>query len=181
MSKPAANKVETGKEQALTPEEKQKLEVDSGTLYHNYRTVLPTKKFKKREEDMWPMVDLTTPNQKLKAMAQLKPHDEELGLFPTPDDLILWQQKITEQVMAMSDLTADVLDAISSMWLKKAKHPSDMVQVRVQDFLHLRGLLPKLSGTGRRGGYEEEQYKEIARHIAILNHTWITVFEMDIT
>jgi DNA-binding XRE family transcriptional regulator len=88
---------------------------------------------------------------------------------------------MAQEVMEMSDLTADVLDVISAIWLKRAAHPESTVWFTVDDFLRYRGLKPQKSGSGRRGGYKDAWRNEIARQVGILGDFWITVQQMEVT
>ncbi|MFQ5893161.1 MAG: helix-turn-helix domain-containing protein [Nitrospinota bacterium] len=157
------------------------LEVDNSLLYHKFRGVLAAGEFSTPEGEKWPAADLTSDRRTVRAVAQLKPDPVEVEPYLASPELAEWQDRMTRNVMAMDDQTADVLDIISAVWLRQADHPEAMANVTADDFLRCRGLLPKKSGTGRRGGYEEDQRKEIARHIGILSSTWITVAEMEVT
>ena len=97
------------------------------------------------------------------------------------DELIRWQRQMSDHVMEMDDLTADVFDIITGVWLRNAKSSEALVAISADDFLRLRGLKKQKSGTGRRGGYKDEWRRNIARHISILASTWIRVFEMEVT
>lgn len=78
------------------------------------------------------------------------------------------------------DIAADVFDIITARWLKEAKHYEAMVTLTADDILKERGLLPKISGDGCRGGYRENQRKDIQQKIDVLSYTWVTVDEMEI-
>lgn len=168
------------------PEEKgvspsPELEVINSLLYQRLREVLAAAEFFTHKGETWPAADLSTDNHRLRAVAQLRPPPVDVEPYLTGEELAQWQERMAQNVMAMDDLTADVLDIISAVWLRQADHHEAMANVTANDFLRFRGVLPKKSGTGRRGGYEDEQRKEIARHIAILSNTWISVAEMEIT
>jgi hypothetical protein len=137
------------------------------------------KKFSILEDGRWKTADLTTPSGKLRAIAQLRP-DPEKEPYLTDKQLAWWQKRMEELVMAMDDLTADVMDIVSVKWLCKAEYWQDVVDVTADDFLQMRGIQKHKSGTGRLGGYEEEQRREVSRHLCILSNTWITIIEMEI-
>src|SRR5208337_3023740 len=121
------------------------------------------------------------PSQKLKALAQLKPGPLDIEPYLADQDLLEWQERMSRAVMEMSDLTADVLDVISAVWLRQADHWESMVWFKADDFLQYRGLKPQKSGSGRRGGYKDEWRKEIAKQVGILSNAWITVHEMEVS
>jgi DNA-binding XRE family transcriptional regulator len=163
------------------PQRTEYLEVLSSHLYHNLRSAFATRKFLIPKEERWPVADLSGANKKLHASAQLRPNPKEVEPYLSTDELTLWREKMAKHMSTMDDLTADVFDIISAAWLKRAEHPEAMVTVTADEFLQYRGLQPKTSGTGRRGGYKKMQRQEIAHHIAILASTWVTVFTMDVT
>lgn len=155
------------------------LEVANSQLYQSFRNVLAERDFKIEEGEKWPVADLSNKNRSLRAIAIVRP-DPERTLISSSEQLTEWQSHMSEKVMAMDDLTADVFDIVTGKWLREASHYEAMVNVTVDDFLKIRGLRPKPGGSGGRGGYGEKQRKTIARHIDALSYTWIIVQEMDI-
>ncbi|MDD4238652.1 MAG: helix-turn-helix transcriptional regulator [Desulfotomaculaceae bacterium] len=157
------------------------LGVGNCLLYYRFREVLAISDFNIPEGERWPTANLTTGNRKLRAIVQLRPDPVDVEPYLSNTEIIAWQEQMSKNVMAMDDLTADVVDIISALWLKQASHHEDMATVTADDFLRVRGLKPQKNGAGRRGGYKGEWRQEIARHIAILANTWIVVAEMDVT
>lgn len=159
------------------------LEVDNSTLYHSFRMALArgAKVFSIPPDGTWPTADLTTRRQTIRAVAQLRPDPVETEPYLSGPQLTDWQTRMRDYVMSLDDLTADVLDVISAVWLRQVVHPDAMALLRADDFLRLRGLKPHKSGTGWRGGYKEESRLDIAHRIEALRNTWIRVLEMDVT
>ena len=157
------------------------LNIDSSALMHSLRLALAAKNFSAPEGERWPQTDLTTSSRKLKAVAQVKPDPVEEEPYLKESDLIEWKKQVAQVVMAMDDLTADVLDFISDVWLEQADHHGDMVTITADEFLRSRDLTPKMGGAGRRGGYHDSQRREFGRQIGVLSNTWIRVFERDVT
>lgn len=152
------------------------MEIANSQLYQSFRSTIVTGKLKIENMGLWPTADLSSKNRKLRATAHIRPDSQDMS---NHEDIVEWQALMSEKVMAMDDLTADVFDIIMGKWLKEAKHFEAMVNISIDDFLRMRGLKTKLGGSGRRGGYHENQRKEIARQIDALSYTWITVQEMD--
>jgi hypothetical protein len=150
------------------------VEVDNSYLYHKFRSSIASQDFKNSET--WPTAELSNDDDRLIAIAQLKPSIDENN----EQEIIEWKDKMVQSVMKMDDLTADVLDIISYLWLERSKDPDSLIYVTADDFLRCRGIKEKIGGSGRRGGYEETQRKEIAENIDILDKTWITVREMEL-
>jgi hypothetical protein len=155
------------------------LNVENSDLFHSLRSALAAKRFSIHEGERWPKADLITRN--LKAVAQLRPVPAEVEMYLADPEIVTWQGRMAQDVLAMDDLTADVLDIISAEWMKQAADPESMVILNTDDFLRHRGITLKKSGTGRRGGYHNHLRQEIGRHIEILANTWIRVFERTIT
>lgn len=159
------------------------ISVDNSPLYHFLRMALSngSKSFLTPPNGLWPTADLCSPRQSVKAFAQLKPHPTDVEPFLTGAQLAEWQARIAEYVMMLDDRTADVFDAISALWLSQATHPDMMANLHADNFLRLRGLQPHRNGQGRRGGYNDEDRRDIATRIETLKHTHVTVQEMDVT
>lgn len=157
-------------------------ETNSATLHYQTQKSLSTKNFDTAKGEHFPSADLSTPNKKLKAYAVLKPREKEISPYPNTEELTRWQNRISDLLLNMNDLTADVFDSISAIWLRQAKHYESMVTIKADDFLQFRGLKQKKGGNNsQRGGYEIEQRQAIAEQIEILSRTWIKVLEMEIT
>lgn len=154
------------------------LEVDNSLLYHKLRDAFAEKQFFIPEGTKWPTANLSSRSKSLNAVAQLKPDPAEACSF-TDQQIGEWQKRMAEAVMAMDDLTADVLDFICAAWLREAHHPEAMVTVTADDFLRLRALKPQKGGSGRRGGFKDELRRKVAKQIDVLSSTWITVLEME--
>lgn len=164
-----------------SPSGRRLLEVGNCLLYYRLRDSLAKSGFTIPEGKSWPTANLTTGNRKLRAIVQLRPDLVDIEPYLSSNEIIAWQQRMKQNVEVMNDITADVMDIVATIWLKKASHYEDIVTVTADDILGFRGLKPQKNGAGRRGGYKGEWRREIARHIEILANTWIFVTEMDVT
>lgn len=164
-----------------SPSSRSLLGVGNCLLYYRFREALAISDFTIPEGEKWPSANLTTGNRKLRAIVQLRPDPADIEPHLSNTEIIAWQERMRQNVMAMDDVTADVMDIVSAIWLKQASHYEDIATVTADDILGFRGLKPQKNGAGRRGGYKGEWRQEIARHIAILANTWIVVTEMDVT
>lgn len=70
-----------------------------------------------------------------------------------------------EQILTISDIDVDVFDALCNIYLSKNRQPNELVTVTMTDLLNYRGLKPKRSGDGRRGGYDAKQKKQIMQSL----------------
>lgn len=150
-------------------------------LHHNLKRVLAAKKFENPIDDRkWPTGILDSQDKRLRAIAELRPADSRADFVIPANELLKLQKQMAEEIAKMDDLTADIFDALTYVWLKKAKNEDSAVTITADDILRMRGIKPKKSGDGRRGGYEQKQRGEIGEHINILDNTWIKVFEIEI-
>ncbi len=158
---------------------KEFIEISSSQLYHNFGDRISTGNFEMVPDEKWPVADLSS--KVLKSKAYIMPDRDEpvLGETALVDLQEAMRKKVTD-LAKQGDIAADVFDIVTAKWLKEAKHFEAMVNITADDFLKARGLLPKTSGTGRRGGFRDFQRKEIQQQIDILSYTWVTVEEMDI-
>ncbi len=154
------------------------LTVMSNAHYHAVREALYKNTFREVEGSPWPTAALARGGAL--GQAQLRPPlADEQPILPTQDlerlARMMWQQR-----EELSDLDADVLDALSAMWLHQAKSVQDRAVADVDALLAMRGIKPKMSGTGRRGGYEPEQRAEIMRALAHVQSLWLNMAELEV-
>ena len=150
-------------------------------LHYNLKRVIAAKKFKHPNKDRkWHTGILDSQDKRLRAIAELRPADQKSDFFIQTDELLKLQKRMAEEIAKMDDLTADVFDSLTYVWLRKAKGEESSVTITADDILRMRGIKPKKSGHGRRGGFEQSQRREVGEHINILDNTWIKVFEIDI-
>jgi hypothetical protein len=153
----------------------------SAALCHKLREALARSDFAWFDWKHWPQSDLTTPRWTLQAVAQVRPHPADVEPSLDAAALAAYQARVAEHLLAMDDLTADVLDCIVILWIQHAKHPEDLVSVTADQCLELRGVQKHKGGSGRRGGHSCRQRRQIAQQIGILSDLWISVAEMDVT
>jgi hypothetical protein len=152
--------------------------VVNSMLYHKFSNSVSKGSFSQEEGEKWPVADLST--RTMSGKAYIMPHKSTpITSTETLEEMQDVMKKKVLDLIKQGDLAADVFDTIAACWLKEAKHYDAMVELTADDFLKARGLKPVLSGTGRRGGYTEIQRQAIQKQVDILNHTWITVQEME--
>jgi hypothetical protein len=154
------------------------LNIPSDILSYNLGRAYGTQGFGPFDGGRWPGADLS--KGATRAIAEIKPPDE-IEPFLSGEELAMWQGRMWQHVKGMGDRTADTFYIFAHLWMNQAKNPEQMIRFTAEDILRCRGLKPKKSGTGRRGGYEDKQKREVAQDIGILDSTWLTVIEKDIT
>lgn len=157
------------------------LTVDSSILYQKFRESLYDGEWTIPDGKKFPFYDLSTENQKMRAIAEIKPDPAKLPATLEESELTKWQYRMWEHVSVMDDLAADISDITNFVWLQKARHPTDSVWVSADDISRFRGLQPQKSGTGRRGGFKTELRREYDKRFKAFDNTWITVYEMEVT
>ena len=151
--------------------------VANSPIHFNFRNALARGQFNDDEQG-WPAADIS--GKTFKGKAYFK---DSIGPTTNTEALIELQEAMREKVLGLGkhgDLCADVFDIIIAKWLKYAQHESDTVKIRADEFLLARGLKARLRESGKRGGFEEQQRKEIQEQISYLDQAWVTVKEMEV-
>lgn len=104
-----------------------------------------------------------------KGIVEMKP--QGVAVLPA-DEMESIARQMHQQTKELSQLDADTLDALCILWMRDAKHPEDFVTIPIDAIPELRGLKPKKSGSGRRGGYDatqRAQHADSLRRIAYMH------------
>lgn len=152
------------------------LTVFSPPHYHALREALAKKDFHQVDGSPWPTALLNRGGAR--GHAQLRPAAAD-GLMP-PEEVEHWQKIMWRQREELSDLDADVLDALAANWLRQARSPQEDAVADVDGLLAMRGLKPKRSGQGRRGGYTPEQRRAILQALSHIQNLWIDMAEVEV-
>lgn len=143
------------------------LSVMNNAPYQSVREALYKNHFL-HEQGSWPTMPLSKGN--MTGVLQIKPFKKDHYRFHATHPII---KESWKQAEGLSDLDADVFDALCAIFLSKAKHYKDVVEVEIDDLLSIRGLKPKLGGEGRRGGYELKQRRQVLKSLSIIQNLWI--------
>lgn len=153
-------------------------ETGSHLAYQALQAVIAKQRFQELPDSPWPTAFLH--NEGAAGIAQLRPVESDGTFSVEPPDRskplinLMWSQR-TE----MSDLDADVLDILSAIWLRQARTPLDIAVVTIDECLRMRGLEPKLSGSGRRGGFSSRQREEFLYALGRIESTWLTILQVE--
>ena len=116
-----------------------------------------------------------------RGFAELRPITPEQEMLMAPEEAEALAKRMWQQREDLSDLDADVLDAISAAWLRRSPRvASERAPIYVDDLLRCRGLKPKKSGQGRRGGFEPEQRADLWRCLLHLQDIWLDIAEVTV-
>lgn len=146
------------------------------TLFYGAKVAIATSGFQNpTAEEKWPHAPIK--RQRVKALAIMRPTDKDLQdpeEFLEESALRLWQEKMTAEVKKMNDETADILDGVISIYLDKAKDPSDGVWVKAKELLRMRGIRPH-----PKRGFKTDDKKRVAMSIHRLARVFIRVYEAE--
>lgn len=124
----------------------------------------------------WPTAELGRRGELL-GRAQLRPPGTDAQQLLPPDQVALWSAKMWQQRGELSDLDADVLDALSAVWIHQATGVQDSARATVDGLLEMRGILPKLQKDGRRTGFQHRQRQDVLKALAHIQNLWIDIVE----
>lgn len=141
--------------------------------------IVSPKSFERAEDSPWPVSRLGRGGARGQAVLRPPAADEQQGLL-SPVAVEAWAAEMWRQRNELTDLDADALDALSAIWLWQAQDPRDGAFAGVDDLLELRGIKPKRSGQGRRGGYEQEQRQDMLRALHHIQNIWLDMAEVEV-
>ncbi len=154
------------------------LSVPSPPHYHALREALATADFHEQDGKDWPTAKLDKGGAR--GTAELRPVAVDENPLMPPEEVEALQREMWRQRDELSDLDADVLDALSAIWIQQAKSPESAAVCNVDKLLEMRGLKPKLGGQGRRGGFRPEQRAEIIKALSHIQNIWVNMAEIDV-
>lgn len=143
--------------------------VMSNTIYQFIIEAISNKQFQKVEDSAWPTAMIA--NHLVNGRIQLIPlkTDGSQAQF-TNLEQALWQR-----VEGLSELDVDIMDVICHLYLESSTHRTTEVSIQLDELLMIRGLKPKLGGSGRRGGYEATQREQVLKALSIMQDLWVEI------
>ncbi|MFF2456830.1 multiprotein-bridging factor 1 family protein [Peribacillus simplex] len=136
--------------------------------YQSVRDAIYKKKFEIIENNPWPATPILKGNT-----------EGYIQIIPFGNDHTTLEQSNVKEAWnrfhSLSDVDVDVFDALCSLFLSKAAHNEETVEICLNDLLSIRGLKPKLGGFGRRGGYEPKQREQILKSLTNIQSIWINI------
>ncbi|MEE8292268.1 MAG: helix-turn-helix domain-containing protein [Candidatus Tectomicrobia bacterium] len=150
--------------------------VMSASHYHAIREAIYKNSFQHIDGIPWPAAPLAT--GPARGHAELRPVVVETAPLMPPEERDAWAQRMWQQREELTDLDADVLDALSAIWLYQARTPQEDAVADVDELLAIRGLQPKQGGQGRRGGYEPQQRMHMLQALGHIQNLWLNMSEI---
>jgi len=152
--------------------------INTGTYQALRSAICDKENFQRVDDSRFPTAALKTSQGS--GYAQLKPAViDDQPLLPLLDEEALVAQ-MWEERKELSDLDADALDLLGCIWLRTAKTPQDDAVADVDEMLAMRGIKPKRSGQGRRGGYEPEQRSDMLCALSHIQNIWLHMGEIQV-
>ncbi|WP_282156347.1 helix-turn-helix transcriptional regulator [Cytobacillus gottheilii] len=112
----------------------------------------------------------------IKGVAKLQPYELE-GPTLFGDAQEVWLETLGETLNSLDDLTADLFDLISFLWLTSPKSSDGYLEFHSDDALRIRGIKEIKSRNGSNSGYREEDRFNIMRRVAALSSIWVSLAE----
>jgi len=162
-----------------TPGQPQHIAVINAAPYQALRNAICSKdNFQRVDGSPYPTAELKTSQGN--GYAQLKPAVvDDQQLLPSVEGEALVAQ-MWEDRKDLSDVDADALDLLASIWIRTANAPQDDAVADIDEMLSMRGIKPKRGGQGRRGGYEPEQRSDMLRALSHIQNIWLHMGEIRI-
>lgn len=141
--------------------------VMSNVVYQSVVEVLSNNKFDPENNCEWPtaQVEGTMANGYVQLKGKASAHEPNNSL----------QDQLWLQVNGVSELDVDIFDALCHIYLSTSPASQEFVDIQFDDLLSIRGLKPKISGNGRRGGYEAKQRRQVLKALSILQELWVNM------
>ncbi len=148
------------------------LRVFPGAGYQAVREAIYKNTFGAQSGTPWPTALLALGD--LKGQAQLRPYLADLPEAMQASQLNAWVQAMWQQREELSDLDADVLDALSAFWIERARTVQDSVVADLNEFVQIRGLKPRSRGD-TRSGYDTRQRAEVLQAINRIGSLYLSI------
>jgi DNA-binding XRE family transcriptional regulator len=159
----------------IEPDRLEMIATGSSAVYHGLRSRMYPGAFHEYDGSPFPISPIN--ESSVRGQIELKP--VTLDDFPAlpADDIATLAGKMWQYASEISELDADVMDAICHAWLTQARTPDSKAIVDIDAILELRGIKPKKSGSGRRGGFETEQRQTVLQTLSRLQSLWLQLDE----
>ncbi|NRD81119.1 helix-turn-helix transcriptional regulator [Bacillus sp. BRMEA1] len=146
------------------------IESGSALLYHKLRDTISKNEFQIKTEYPTALINEKT----LKATAQVRSEGNALHLLSS-EEIDQWKNLTAQAITSMDDLTADIFDIISILWMRQASHKDQMINFHTDDALNLRQVQGRKSIEGYQSAYRKKERDEIMKRLAALTTIWIRI------
>lgn len=146
-------------------------ESGSALLFHKLRETIS-----KNEFDIAAAIPTAKISEKaLEATAQLRAENEYLKI-KSNGAIAQWNNLTSQAITSMDDLTADIFDIVSILWMQQATHKEQMIHFHTDDALNLRRLQGRKEELdGYQTSYRKKERDDIMKRLAALTTIWIRI------
>jgi DNA-binding transcriptional regulator YiaG len=146
------------------------IESGSALLYHKLRDTISKNDFQIKTEFPTALINEKT----ITATAQVRSEGNAPQRLSN-EEIEQWKNLTAQAITSMDDLTADIFDIISILWMKQATHKDQMINFHTDDALNLRQVQGRSSAEGYQSGYRKKERDDIMRRLAALTTIWIRI------
>ncbi|MEH6842270.1 helix-turn-helix transcriptional regulator, partial [Priestia megaterium] len=146
-------------------------ESGSALLFHRLRETISKNEFDIATE----IPTLKIEEKALEATAQVRPENAYLKIKSNAA-IEQWENLTSQAITSMDDLTADIFDIVSILWMQQATHKEQMIHFHTDDALNLRRLQGrKENQDGYHTSYRKKERDDIMKRLAALTTIWIRI------
>jgi DNA-binding transcriptional regulator YiaG len=147
-------------------------ESGSALLFHKLRETIS-----KNEFEM--VTDIPTARiteRVLEATAQVRAENNDYLKMNSNAAIEQWKNLTSQAITSMDDLTADIFDIVSILWMQQATHKDQMIHFHTDHALNLRKLQGRTEDPdGYQTSYRKKERDDIMKRLAALTTIWIRI------
>lgn len=146
-------------------------ESGSALLFHKLRETISKNEFD--IETKIPTAKIA--ERAIEATAQVRAEENYLKI--TSNEAIeQWKNLTSQAITSMDDLTADIFDIVSILWMQQATHKEQMIHFHTDDALNLRRIQGRNQDPdGYQIAYRKKERDDIMKRLAALSTIWIRI------
>ncbi|MCM3570642.1 helix-turn-helix transcriptional regulator [Neobacillus mesonae] len=147
------------------------VESGSALLFHRLRETIS-----KNEFDIATEIPTARIAEKaIEATAQVRSENANLKV-KSHAAIEQWKNLTSQAITSMDDLTADIFDIVSILWMQQATHKDQMIHFHTDDALNLRRIQGRKQETdGYQSSYRKKERDDIMKRLAALTTIWIRI------
>ncbi|MBT2701113.1 helix-turn-helix transcriptional regulator [Bacillus sp. ISL-40] len=146
-------------------------ESGSALLFHKLRETISKNEFDIARE----IPTAKIAEKALEATAQVRSENAYLKMKSNAA-IEQWKNLTSQAITSMDDLTADIFDIVSILWMQQATHKDQMIHFHTDDALNLRRLQGRSEESdGYQTSYRKKERDDIMKRLAALTTIWIRI------
>ncbi|MDW7617557.1 helix-turn-helix transcriptional regulator [Peribacillus simplex] len=146
-------------------------ESGSALLFHKLRETISKNEFDIATE----IPTARIAERALEATAEVRAENDYL-MMKSNVAIEQWKNLTSQAITSMDDLTADIFDIVSILWMQQATHKDQMIHFHTDDALNLRRLQGRKEDLdGYQMSYRKKERDDIMKRLAALTTIWIRI------